>query len=192
MHKLANLSDQERRRLIHDFIDHAFDGLDVDDAFLATMRNAMPELPEDPAPEQIDAWVELAELVQDADFRAGMRKAAVDQLQARTEVGAPAPEDARRLAELIMERTTLAREAGIDPASDEARPTVDELVARSAELSGREDGPEFRSWLLERMEIGNDSRHERYWRLIAVINGWPAPSMGPAVEWLIAALRVRR
>ncbi|MEU2514888.1 MerR family transcriptional regulator [Streptomyces syringium] len=191
MHKLANLSDQERRRLIHDFIDHSFDGLDVDAEFLATMRSAMPELPEDPAPEQIDAWVELAELVQDADFRAGMRKAAVDQLRSRTEAGAPAPEDARRLADLIMERTARARESGIDPASEEAQPTVDELVARSAELSGREDGPEFRSWLLERMEIGNDSRFERYWRLIAVINGWPAPSMGPAVEWLIAALRAR-
>ncbi len=39
------------------------------------------------------------------------------------------------------------------------------------------------------MEIGSDSRYERYWRLLSVINGWPAPSMGPAVQWLIAGLR---
>ena len=44
--------------------------------------------------------------------------------------------------------------------------------------------------LLERMVNGNDPRYERYWHLIAVINGWPvAPSLAPAFDWLIAGLR---
>jgi len=65
MHKLVKLSDAERRRIIHQFIDDAFGDLDANPDFVAMMRSAMPELPEDPSPEQVDAWVELAELVQD-------------------------------------------------------------------------------------------------------------------------------
>ncbi|RLV04643.1 hypothetical protein CTZ27_10820 [Streptomyces griseocarneus] len=192
MHRLANLSDQERRRLIHDFIDDAFAGLDVDEAFLDTMRGAMPELPDDPTTEQLNAWVELAELAQDDAFRAGMRRAAADQVRARSEAGHPDEDAARQLARLVQERTSAARDAGVDPASEAARPVLDEIVGECARLTGREDGPDFRTWLLRRMTVSHDSGYERYWRLLSVINGWPAPTMGPAVEWLIAALRVGR
>ncbi|MCC3773452.1 MerR family transcriptional regulator [Streptomyces sp. UNOB3_S3] len=189
MHKLVNLSERERRRLIDDFIDHAFEGIDVDPGFLTTLRDAMPVLPDAPTQAQVEAWVELAELVQDDDFRAGMRRAAIDQVRAREEAGRPDEQEARRLAELIRERTAGAREAEVAPDSPAARPVVEELVRESARLAGREDGPGFRAWLLERLEIGSDSRYEHYWRLVSVINGWPAPDMGPAVKWLIASLR---
>ncbi|MDF3287872.1 helix-turn-helix domain-containing protein [Streptomyces silvisoli] len=190
MHKLATLSERERRRLINDFIDSAFGGLDVDATFLTMMRDAMPDLPDEPTAEQLTAWVELAELVQDDGFRAAMRRAAADQVRAREEVGQPDEDAARRLAELIRERTAAARDAGVEPDSAAARPVADELVAECARLCGRADGPEFRAWLLERMRIGHDSGYQRYWELVAVINGWPpAPSLTPAVEWLIAALR---
>jgi DNA-binding transcriptional MerR regulator len=42
MHQLAELSDEERRRLINDFIDEAFGGLDANPEFVAMMRSAMP------------------------------------------------------------------------------------------------------------------------------------------------------
>ncbi|MEV4740061.1 MerR family transcriptional regulator [Streptomyces sp. NPDC049555] len=189
MHKLATLSDRERRHLVTTFIDSAFQGLDVDPGFLATMRAAMPDLPDDPTQAQLDAWVELAELLQDDDFRAGMRKAAIDQIEALKGVDRPAPAEAERLAELIRQRTADARAAGIAPQSQAARPVADELVRQCAELSGRSDGPEFRAWLLQRLDVARDSRYEHYWRLISVINGWPAPDMGPAVDWLTAAVR---
>jgi DNA-binding transcriptional MerR regulator len=190
MHKLAKLTDQERRRLIDDFIDEAFEGLDVGPEFVAKMRGAMPELPDDPTPEQADAWVELAELVQNPDFRAGIRRAAAYQAKERAEGAHTGGEADRALVELVLERTGEARGAGVEPGAAAARPVLDELAGRFAELFRREDGPDFRSWLLERMVNGNDPRYERYWQLIAVINGWPvAPSLGPAFDWLIAALR---
>lgn len=34
------------------------------------------ELPDDPTPRQVDAWIELAELVEDDDFRALVRRMA--------------------------------------------------------------------------------------------------------------------
>ncbi|MCX5213861.1 MerR family transcriptional regulator [Kitasatospora sp. NBC_00240] len=190
MHRLAKLSDRERTGLINDFIDQVFEGLDVGPEFLAGLQAAMPRLPDDPTAEQVDAWVELAELVQDPEFRAGVRRAAADQVGSRDQVAEPDPEAAARLADLLRGRTAAARAAGVGPASAAARPVVDELVGAYARLSGREDGPEFRAWLLERLEVAADSRYERYWHLVAVVDGRPpAPALAPAVEWLVGALR---
>ncbi|MEV5688818.1 hypothetical protein AB0L68_37535 [Streptomyces sp. NPDC052164] len=41
-----------------------------------------------------------------------------------------------------------------------------------------------------RLEIANDPCAERYWHLLAVINGWPLPpSLSPVFAWFIEALR---
>lgn len=193
MHKLANLSERERRRLIDEFVDTAFGGLDVDPAFLTALREAVPELPEDATPEQIDAWVELAELMQDEEFRAGLRTAAADQVRARDEGGQPGADAARRLAELLQERTARAREAGVAPESAAAGAVVDELAAAYAELTGRRDDAAFRDWLLARLEAAHPAAYERYWRLAAVVAGRPVPQgMSAATDWLIAGLRAHR
>ncbi|MGW3244043.1 MerR family transcriptional regulator [Streptomyces sp. NPDC001070] len=190
MHRLATLSDRERRRLVDEFVDHIVRGIDVDPVFAAMMRAAAPELPDDATPEQVGAWVELAELIQDEGFRTGIRRAVADQSRSLGEGGGPDPEAARRTAVLLRERAGGALAAGIDPASPAARPVVDDIVGAYAELSGRADGPEFRDWLAERLEVSHDSRYERYWQLLAAINGQEAtPALSPAVAWLTAALR---
>ena len=74
MHKLAQLSDDERKRIVADFLEEAFDGLDMEPGFAERMRSATPSLPDDPTPEQVDAWIELAELVQDPAFKASIRR----------------------------------------------------------------------------------------------------------------------
>jgi DNA-binding transcriptional MerR regulator len=80
VHKLARLSAQQRQRIIDDFVDHTFDGIDSDapGAHIAQAMRQMPaELPDDPTPDQVDAWVELAELVNDRTFRQRVRQMAV-------------------------------------------------------------------------------------------------------------------
>ncbi|MFC9330895.1 MerR family transcriptional regulator [Kitasatospora sp. NPDC057015] len=192
MNTLAKLSDQERRRLVQDFVDQAFDGLDVGPEFVAKMRSTLPELPEDPTAEQADAWIELAELVQDEDFRAAVRRMAAYQARERAEGARTGTDEDGRLVATVLTRTTRAREAGVAPDSAAARPVVDDLVAAFADLFARTDGPQFRAWLLERLETGNDPRAERYWHLIAIVNGRPVPpALGPAFDWLIAGLRTR-
>jgi len=195
MHNLANLSEHERRRLIGEFIDGIFEGLDVGPELRDRMRAGMPGFPPDPTPEQVDAWVELAELVQDEEFRAALRRALAGRAGARDE-GAPDPARqldsaaAERCASLVRERVAEARAAGIEPDSPHARRYVDELAGAYAELAGRTDGPQFRSWLLRRLEGGHDPRFERYWQLIAVLDGRPAaPDASAATTWLAAALR---
>lgn len=46
-----------------------------------------------------------------------------------------------------------------------------------------------RGALAARLRTGTDARAERYWQLLARINGWPeVPTTVPAWEWAIAAL----
>jgi DNA-binding transcriptional MerR regulator len=188
MHRLARLSEEERRRIINDFIDETFDGLNANPEFLAMMRAAMPELPDDPRPEQVDAWVELAELVQDADFRASVRRMAEYQA-AEIESGVEARVH-HELANTVVTKVGEALAAGIDPVSPEAEPVVDELIAAYAAEFGVADTPEYRRKVLERLEVSTDPRAERYWHLLAIINGREArPTVMPVYEWFIKALR---
>ncbi|MEW9533054.1 MerR family transcriptional regulator [Microbispora sp. NPDC049125] len=190
MHKLATLSENERRRLIGDFLDAAFGGLDAHPGFAGVMHSITPELTDDPAAEQVEAWVELAELAQDADFRAGVRRMAEHYAAERAQGDVKSLR--RDSAAMVRERAAPALTAGIDPASPEADPVVAAVTAHYAREFGQPDDAALRRRLLARLESANDPRWERYLQLLAVINGWPAPeSLAPALGWFIDALRVR-
>ena len=195
MHKLAQLSDEEGRRIVADFIEQAFDGLDIEPGFAARMRSVAPELPDDPTQEQVDAWIELAELVQDDGFRASIRRMS-EQHAALREAGEPGLADGKpgpdwqAVAELVTEKGEGARAAGIDPSSPEAAQIVDEIAPGFAGPGDDPADPAWRARLADRLATGTDARAERYWQLLATINGWPpVPATVPAWEWVIEALR---
>jgi DNA-binding transcriptional MerR regulator len=73
MNKFARMSVAERRQMIDDFLDDVFGGL-VPSPARARRWNAAPNLPDDPSPEQVDAWVGIAELVSDPGFRQRIRQ----------------------------------------------------------------------------------------------------------------------
>ncbi|MFB7512777.1 MerR family transcriptional regulator [Streptomyces sp. NPDC056144] len=190
MHRLAQLSEHERQRLIGDFLDAAFGGLDATPTFAGVMRSMTPELPDNPEPEQVQAWVELAEMSLEPDFRAVMRRMAEDQAaeQARSDTMPPR----RDITAIVRDQAGPALTAGIDPASPQADPIVAAFTAHYAHLLGRPDDAELRRRLATRLESVNDPRRERYLQLLAVVNGWPAPeSLAPVFDWSLQALRVR-
>src|SRR4029453_10672613 len=76
MHRLAKMSEVERQHLINDFLDDTVGGTNANPELIAMLRAMRPELPDDPEPHQVQAWVELAELVQNPDFRASVRRMA--------------------------------------------------------------------------------------------------------------------
>ncbi|MFC7989498.1 MerR family transcriptional regulator [Streptomyces pilosus] len=189
MHRLAQLSEDERGRLIGDFLDAVFGGLDAVPAFAGVMRSMTPELPDNPEAEQVQAWVGLAEMSLDPGFRAVVRRMAVDQAaeQTRSDMG-----PRRDIAAVVRDHAGPALTAGIDPASPQADPIVAEFTAHYAHLLGRPDDVELRRRLATRLESVNDPRRERYLQLLAVVNGWPAPeSLAPVFDWSVHALRVR-
>ena len=192
MHDLARIGAEERRHIVADFVDEVFAGLDAEPSIAARMRMATPELPDDPTPEQIEAWIELAELVRDPDFRRRIR--AMAERSSHERVAAPATsaqrEEHARAAAAVAELAGAALAEGIDPASEQARPVVDELAGVFARLHGRADGPAFRTWLADTLGAFTDRRAERYWTLLGIMNGWPQQSScTPAFEWLLAGLR---
>jgi DNA-binding transcriptional MerR regulator len=190
MHKLAKLSEDERRRLIDDFLDTAFGGLDANPEFTAVICSMTPELPDNPEAEQVEAWMELAELSQDPDFRASVRRMA--ELHAAERGRGDATGLHRDPAAAVRDQVGPALAAGIDPASAQAEPIVAAVTAEYAQVFGRSDAINLRDRLLTRLETANDPRREQYLQLLAVINGWTAPeSLEPALDWFIRALRAR-
>ncbi|MEZ0071421.1 MerR family transcriptional regulator [Planotetraspora sp. GP83] len=190
MHRLAKLSEDERRRLIGDFLDAAFSGLDPNAGFAGIRRSMTPELPDSPETEQVEAWVELAGLSQDPDFRAAIRRTAEQHAAERAQGGAGGLR--RDAAAVVRDLAGPALVGGIDPASAQADPVVEAVTAQYADLSGRPADADLRRRLLTLLETANDPRRERYLELLAVINGWPAPdSLAPVFDWFIQALRAR-
>ncbi|MFK0219363.1 MerR family transcriptional regulator [Streptomyces vinaceus] len=194
MHRLTQLSGEERRRLIDDFVENTFGAsgtpaaADADPAAAAMVRAATPDLPDDPSSEQVAAWVELAGLLGDEEFRARMRRtagiqAAGQPLAIEAEVGA-------ELMDLTRQEVAQAMEAGIDPCGDSGARIVDDLVHRFAEALARIPDPEFRDWLARRFEEAYDPRVDRYWQLVWIVNGWQVvPGLSPVHPWLARALR---
>ncbi|GIF41606.1 hypothetical protein [Actinoplanes xinjiangensis] len=188
MHRIVQLSEAERHRLVHDFIESTFGAVDANPALVDLLRSTMPNLPDEPTAEQVEAWIELARLVQDTDFRAGIRRMAEHQAAERADGDRTGLH--RELTDHVIERVTAAVTAGIQPPSAAAAEIVAELVARYAGTFGKTDSAEYRTDLLTRMEVANDPRVEQYWHLISTINGWPAPpSIAPVFDWLIRSLQ---
>ncbi len=181
MHRLATLSAPQRQQIIDDFVAHVFAGVDeaAPGARIAqAMRQLPAELPADPAPEQVDAWIELAELASDPEFRERSREMAV--------AGAAAGSGQPRMTDPapVLEHAGGAVAAGVAPESAAGKVILDRIVP--AETPAGE-----RATLADQIETFTDRRVERYWQLIGVINGRPAvPSTIPAFEWLVTALRV--
>lgn len=140
------------------------------------MRQLPAELPGDPDQEQVDAWIELAELVGDEAFQQRARQMAL----AGGGAGQPWPGPGYAS---VMELAGNALSEGITPGSAAGKGVLDRIV-------GADTAPAQRASMLEQLEIFTDARVERYWQLVGIINGRPPfPSAVPAFEWVIAALR---
>ena len=188
MHRLVAMSAYERERLIEDFLAAAFSGLDVNPELVAVLETMKPELPDDPEPGQVQAWVELVELVQDPAFRASVRRMAEYQAAERADGDRTGLH--HDLTTYLTRRVEAALAAGTAPADRDAAPIVADLVAHYAATFGAADTPDYRAKVLRRVEMGNNPRTERYLELLRVINGWPAqPSLGPVLSWFCAASR---
>ena len=124
MQEMTAQSEEARRALIADFLAST---LGEEPDFAAIRQNLTPVLPEDADARQVEAWLELAGLAQDDDFRAGVRRIAVGY------------------------RVLVA----------------DGPLWHDPALRGR---------LIELCRTEADPRWPRYLELLAVVNGWDAPS----------------
>lgn len=189
MTAFAQASAEESRRIMEEFLDSIFAD-HQDNPFAQRMRTTLPVLPDEPSAEQIDAWVELARLVQHSEFRARIREMIVEGERQRAASAITKTDEAtQRAGQAVVDRAGTAVSQGVATDSPEALAIVNEVVPLFAGAASKEDGPEYRRELARQLAKFSDHRVERYWQLIGLINGWPAqPSLMRPYEWFMAAL----
>lgn len=186
-HQLAKLSKQERRRLIDDFLDASFGGLGADPGFAAITRSMTPSCPTTPTRNRSRhgwSWRNSPRTRVSAPVCGGWPRTTRPGGSAacRGRIATSSPSSATRPAPPWM------------PASNR-RPGADVVIAvLTAHYAGIVDRPddEARFRPLTRPRTANDRRRERYFDLLAVINGWSVPEgPTPILDWSIQALEVR-
>lgn len=205
LHKLAGMSDEDRDRLMDDFWAEISEGLQISTDFVDLMRNGPLVLPDEPSTEQLEAWIELADLLRDTDFRREVREALHVTFSAPGAAMMTSTKmvDAFKLGGVIMERAQEAQRAGEPADSPPGREIAAEYTAYLGELAETPDSPEFREklaadlldierWHLESLEEDKTSTdpYIRYQSLVAIIDGSArrAADFMP-FAWLSAALK---
>jgi DNA-binding transcriptional MerR regulator len=177
MNRLARLSTAERMQIVDEFKAEVLGGLDLEPSRREKVRQLRIDLPEDPTPEQVDAWIELAELLQDPEFRTRMR--------VFVELNTPVPGQAKPAgasiwwARQVVETVGEAMRDGIRPDG----PAAAELISRMFGNADRAD-------VLASLEAGIEAGAERYFQLVARVRGRRgSPDATEQLHWLAIALR---
>ncbi|NBE96630.1 MerR family transcriptional regulator [Nonomuraea sp. K271] len=209
MHKLVSMSDEERERLVDDFWDDVSDGLDVNPDFVGRLREIRPHLPEDPSAAQLEAWIELADLVQDEEFRGEVRSYLQDTFSTspgRLMAATPVQDFIYGTGMTIMGDIMAAYRSGLPADAPRSQELAVRLVDATAALDGRQASASFRremaakfdeidEFLREEDDDDPGSRfdltHGRYLSLVSVINGTQSGADEEIVPfaWIAAALR---
>jgi DNA-binding transcriptional MerR regulator len=175
---MTKLSRDERRSVVEAFYERVSDGVNIDPKWMRQMiEDSVPELPEDPTPEQCDAWIELSDMLNDPGFAANMRSNAKDIWDDAT--FDPKAWQTEGDALLVKAKDAIAR--GLEPASETGQALVREWLEISARLTERKPDADFRIWLRAKYEQ-HDARATRYWELVAILRG-QSPSSSPNREW---------
>ncbi|GAA2875823.1 MerR family transcriptional regulator [Streptosporangium fragile] len=180
LNALGRLGAAETAALVNEFVDAVSGGNAAREEWLGGLRAAMvPDLPEEPSVGQLDAWLELTELLADDGFRASLRETATGFWRNAAAIDPTAWHEANALA---TRKALAAVREGVDPGSAAAAPVVTEILSLLAEAQGRTPEAVARDY------AGHDPRASRYWELMATLDDapWP-PEPVVAHEWIGAA-----
>lgn len=184
---VTNLSHAERRAIIERFYDRVSEGTRLDPAWKRRMVEAStPELPDDPTPEQLDAWIELSAIVNDPSFIASMRANAAEMWNGDFDQAAY-----QKAAGEVTAKVKDAIAQGLTPTSETGRAIATEWFERSAQSMNRKPDADYKAWLRQKY-LEHDPRAERYWELVAILRGDdPAEPKSQNREWgwIIAAMK---
>ena len=178
LHALARLERTDKARFIAEQLGKRMAESGPPALQRAILDAARIELPDDATLEQLDAWLELAELVSDdaflAHYRARPTKAVAPSRGVRE-----AQSDALR-----------AIQSGIQPDDERALPIARRWIRGLARQQRRKDERAFAAELLRAADGGRFDKEQRFWTLVAILR--PEMAKHPAFvagPWLMRAAR---
>ena len=199
MNRLARLDAEGRKRILDEFVDRVYAGIEDDhnmvEAFTKMMRDAFPELPQEPTERQVEAWVDLVELVQDEDVIARSREMAVYSTAKRAKLSEEQwLADQQAFGEILAPRALEAYQAGIAPNSAEGAARATEMFEAWCTKRGKPADEQLRTLVTDSLTTMNDKRVNRFWQLVGIVGDQPqlATQIAPlyeSMQWLIEALR---
>ncbi|MFC4565780.1 MerR family transcriptional regulator [Nocardiopsis mangrovi] len=210
MHKLVSMTDEEREQTIDDFWNDVGAGLDLPEGFVDRLRTMRPVLPADPTAAQLEAWIELADLVRDPAFRDAVRTYLHDAYstdEGRTVASAPFQDFMHETGTPLAEELLAAHRAGESPRSPRAQRAVTRFMEAATALSDTPLTPEVRDRMADGFQqvpdlmrqIAEedaasddpvyDDTHGRYLSLVALINGTEEDHGSFPYTWIAEAMR---
>lgn len=175
---VTRLTNEERKAIIERFYNRVAEGIAIDEAWLRQMIEASaPKLPEGPTAAQLDAWIELAELVADPTFIDALRANAKEAWQHKVDLAA-----LKRVNDEVAAEAGATRARGLAPTSPEAAAIVERYVAGLAEASQKPLTDAMRRGVRARF-ANHDPRAARYWELVATMNGTAPRAVGNVDDW---------
>jgi DNA-binding transcriptional MerR regulator len=171
---MTTLSKAQLREMIESFVDKVADGFRLDDAWKAQMMDAStPELPDEPTPEQIDAWNEIIEMITDKSFIAAIRSEMASMWNGAFDLSAYAD-----VSNEVLAKARGAIANGDQPTSATAVGIAQEWLGNLARVMKRNPDGAFIEWARI-----HRARSLRYQELMATLRG--ADGKGTtAREWL--------
>ncbi|WP_426185178.1 hypothetical protein [Microbacterium sp. TWP3-1-2b2] len=188
LRKLVTMSDAERHRLVDDFLNDVSAGLP--ESAIGRIREVFPVLLPDPAPEQLDAWVSLAELLRDDRFREATRSylhATYAEFPG-SEMSAPHVQEFNNSAGAdLMPKLIAAHHAGFAADDAQAVALAAQLVEQLAQTFAVAADDDLRLRLAARyrdldsltlaalQDTEYNATEGRYLELVSIINDQPHP-----------------
>lgn len=163
---MTNLSNAQVRTMIERFFDRVVDDTTIDAAWKRQMIEiSTPELPDDPTPEQIDAWNEIAAIITDESYIAEVRSSTASMWRADFDPAAYAAASNATIA-----KVRAAIDDGEAPTSSAGRRIAREWLDASAKAMKRAPDDALLQWHLDQYRKYH-SRSLRYQKLLAVLRG---------------------
>lgn len=178
LHSLARLERAEKARFVAEQLGKRMAEEGPPALRRVIVDAARIELPDDATIEQLDAWLELAELVSDDTFLAHYRAE-----PART--SAPS-----RVVREVQGEALRAIQNGVQAEDHGARKLARRWIRGLARQQGRRDERAFAAEMLRAADSGRFDKEQRFWTLLATLRPemakHPAFVVGP---WLMRAAR---
>jgi hypothetical protein len=159
---MTTLSKGRLRAMIEGLFDRVADGAHMDDAWKAQVLDAStPELPDEPTPEQIDAWNEIVKMITDETYIAELRAEMASMWNDEFDPSAYA-----EASNDILAKARAAIEKGEQPASTTGIAVAREWLGKIAKAMKRDPDKTFIEWARR-----HHARSSRYQELLAILRG---------------------